>query len=171
MKKLLKVLVALPLVLLMNTGFAAATTDMKIGVIDIQKVVQTAPQTKAITSRLSSKFDARKKEIETAQKSIEDGDAKLKRDGSVMSDSDRQALQDKLANQKRELMFKQQTYQEDVVRAQNEEMQKLLDSVRGVVDTIAEKEKYDIVLQKESLPYVDSKLDITDQVIAALGKK
>ena len=48
-------------------------------------------------------------------------------------------------------------------------MQDFFAKVKVALDKIAQKEHYDIVLQKENVPYSSPNLDITKQLIAALA--
>ena len=66
-------------------------------------------------------------------------------------------------------MHKQQDYQQDVNLAQSQAMQDFLKKVNDIVKTIATKEKYDIILQKDAVPFSTDKVNITKEVIKQLG--
>jgi Skp family chaperone for outer membrane proteins len=47
-------------------------------------------------------------------------------------------------------------------------MQTFFEKVKKVVDNIAKAEKYDLILQKEGVPFASTSMDITKQVITKL---
>ena len=53
------------------------------------------------------------------------------------------------------------------MREKNEELQQLIERANKVVKSVAEAEKYDLIL--EAAVYVNPKHDITDKVIKALN--
>ena len=84
-----------------------------------------------------------------------------------MSESQRVARQKQLVDQDRDFQRKRREYQEDLNARKNEELQQVLERANRVVKTVAEAEKYDLVLQEAV--YVNPKHDITDKVIRALN--
>ena len=70
-------------------------------------------------------------------------------------------------DQDRDFQRKRREFQEDLNTRKNEELQQVIERANKVVKTLAETEKYDLILQ-ESV-YVNPKHDITDKVIKALN--
>ena len=61
-----------------------------------------------------------------------------------------------------------QAYQQELTMAQNQAMQGFFDRVKKIVDGIAKNEKYDLILQKEGVPFATQKMNITNKVIKKL---
>ncbi len=142
--------------------------NLKIGVINLETIISQAPQTEQIKSRLKNQFQKREDGIVTAQKDLQEQINKINRDRSIMAETDLKAAEEKINNQKRDLVYKQQAFREDFMRSQNNEMDTLLKKIRSEIQTIASKQGYDLVLQEESVPFVAKKMDITEMVITAL---
>ena len=77
------------------------------------------------------------------------------------------ARQKQLVEQEREFQRKRREFQEDLNARKSEELQQLIERANKVVKTVAEAEKYDLILQEAV--YANPKHDITDKVIRALN--
>ena len=84
-----------------------------------------------------------------------------------MSESQRNTRQRQLVEQDREFQRKRREFQEDLNGRKNEELQLVIERANRVVRSLAEAEKYDLILQEAV--YVNAKHDITDKVIKALN--
>jgi len=92
---------------------------------------------------------------------------KFEREAPTLAESQRNARQKQLVDQDRDFQRKRREFQEDLNARKNEELQQVIERANKVVKTLAETEKYDLILQ-ESV-YVNPKHDITDKVIKALN--
>ena len=85
-----------------------------------------------------------------------------------MSNTERMAEERKLADRERSLQRRERELREDLNRRRNEELQSILMRSNEIIRDIARKGKYDLIVQEAV--YVGPNVDITDQVIKALGK-
>ncbi len=72
-----------------------------------------------------------------------------------------------MVEQDREFQRKRREFQEDLNSRKNEELQLVIERANRVVRSLAEAEKYDLILQEAV--YVNAKHDITDKVIKTLN--
>ena len=84
-----------------------------------------------------------------------------------MSESQRNTRQRQLVEQDREFQRKRREFQEDLNSRKNEELQLVIERANRVVRSLAEAEKFDLILQEAV--YVNAKHDITDKVIKTLN--
>lgn len=148
---------------------AVHAAPLKIGVIDMQKVMRSSTQVKAINKKLEQQFKPRQTKILALQKKLKADMEKIERDSAIMSNTDKVALQTKAMQEKRDLNRMGQDYQQDVSVAQNQMMQKFFKKLHGKISVLAKKEGYDLVLQKNAIPYSNPSIDITDVVLKKLG--
>jgi outer membrane protein len=154
--------------LLFSTSVFAA--DLKIGVLDLQKVLASAPQVEAMKAKLKSQFDPKGKELESLQNTLKADVAKYQKNEAVMKDQDRKGMQEKIMGEQKQLQEKQGSFQQSLVAAQNQAMQTILKQVQDIVSNIATKDKYDLILLKAALGYSKDNMEITNQVIDAMKK-
>lgn len=146
----------------------APVATVAVGVIDLTQVLQHSAQAKAAGDQLKKQFKPRQQKILDAQKVLQEDQDKLKRDASVISSSDAQALQTKISAEGRDLQQMQDNYMQDLRAAQSQAMQQVLSQIDKIVQKIATQNHYDLVLQKNSVAYSSPRVDVTQQVIDAM---
>jgi outer membrane protein len=92
----------------------------------------------------------------------------MKRDGELMSSTDRTKIQRELASLDSSYKLKAKALQEDQRRRGQEEEQKLVMKIRTAIQTVAKKEGYDIVVDAQAILFADPKDDLSNKVITAV---
>lgn len=145
--------------------------NLRIGVVDIRAVIDNSPQMKAAADKLRTEFKPRQDKIIAAQNQLQKDQDKLKRDGAVMSQSDADDLQAQVTTESRDLQRMQEDYMQDLHTAQQTAMQNFLSSVDAVVQKMTQQNNYDLILRRDTVAFASPRVDITQQVIAAMNKK
>ncbi len=147
----------------------ASASNLKVGIVDLHKVLQESSQAKVISKRLEGQFKPRQEKLFASQKQLKSDAEKLRRDATLMTAAQKTTLQNKVIQEQRTLEQSGAKYQEDLNKAQNQAMQEFFAKVKVALDKIAQQGGYDIILQKENVPYSSPDMDITKQLIAALA--
>ena len=158
--------------LLVTTAAGALAQESKIGYINTQRVIAESAPAKAAGSKLEQEFSKRQKELSDLQMSLKAMSEKFERDAPTLTDSQRVARQKEFAEQNRDFQRRQRELQEDLNSRRNEELLQVLEKAKKAVKSVAESEKYDLILANEGseiVAYSNSKLDITDKVIKILN--
>ncbi len=150
--------------------FDTQATDLKIGYVQVDKILQEAPQTAESSKKLEKEFSPRTQELDKLSKQIKDMDSSLEKDSLTMSESERKNKERDVSNLKIDFQRKQRELREDVNLRKNEELGSLQDRINKAVSSVAEAESYDLVVYG-GVAYSSKKIDITDKVLKALGKK
>jgi outer membrane protein len=154
-------------ILLPLAGAAANAQDFKVGIVNLDRIFREANTSKAAQAKLEQEFSKREKEIADLGGQIKAQSEKLERDAPTLSESQRNTRQRQLVEQDREFQRKRREFQEDLNSRKNEELQLVIERANRVVRSLAEAEKFDLILQEAV--YVNAKHDITDKVIKALN--
>ena len=154
-------------ILLLLAGAAANTQDFKVGIVNLDRIFREANTSKAAQAKLEQEFSKREKEIADLGGQIKAQSEKLERDAPTLSESQRNTRQRQLVEQDREFQRKRREFQEDLNSRKNEELQLVIERANRVVRSLAEAEKFDLILQEAV--YVNAKHDITDKVIKTLN--
>lgn len=149
---------------------AQAGETFKVGVLNLQKVLQTSPKVQKIRKALRAEFKPRSDKVKAAAAKLKKEMDKLYRDSAVMSQKDRQKLQDQITRDRRQVQALQASLQQDAGIKQRRKMQSFLENVNKKLQDLAKKEKYDLILLKGSLPYASSRIDVTDKLIKLLNR-
>jgi outer membrane protein len=155
---------------LMALSVGSNAADLKIGYVQVDKILQEAPQTAESGKKLEKEFSPRSADLDKMQKQIRDIEASLDKEGVTMSEADRRAKERDASNQKIEFQRKQRELREDINIRKNEELASLQDRINKAVQTVSETENYDLVVYS-GVAYASKKIDITDKVLKLLGKK
>jgi outer membrane protein len=152
--------------------FSAQTNaaDLKIGYVQVDKILQEAPQTAESSKKLEKEFAPRSQELERMQKQIKDIETALDKDALTMSETDRKNKERDASNLKIDFQRKQRELREDINLRKNEELAALQDRINKAVTSVSEAEGYDLVVYG-GVAYANKKIDITDKVLKSLGKK
>jgi outer membrane protein len=148
----------------------ADSAELKVGYVQVEKILQDAPQTAESGKKLEREFGARSQELDKMAKQIKDLEASLDKDGLTLSDSDRRSKERDAQNIKVEFQRKQRELREDINLRKNEELASLQDRINKAVQAVAKAESYDLVMYS-GVAYAADKIDITDKVLKQLGKK
>lgn len=164
-----KIIVAVCTVALLGlTLVASAAASLKIGVVDIHKILKDSPQVVAINKKLEKQFKPRQEKIVAAEKKLQAEIKKADREHAVLSQEQRDKLVAKVGQDRRNLERNQQDFHDDLSLAQHQELQGLFERIQHKIDQIAKKDHYDLILQKYGTPYASKGIDITTQVEKAL---
>lgn len=154
-------------VLLPMAGAAANAQEFKVGIVNLDRIFREASTAKAAQVKLEQEFSKREKDIADLGSQIKTQSEKLERDAPTLSESQRNTRQRQLVEQDREFQRKRREFQEDLNSRKNEELQSVIERANRVVKSLAEAEKYDLIIQEAV--YVNPKHDITDKVIKSLN--
>jgi len=149
---------------------AVQTKKTYAGVVDVNGLLASIPQVKAIQDNIKNQFDVRSKEVIDLQKSFLDN---IKTYRQTSGSMDKEALkkeQQKLVDENKKLEEMQVNFQRDLVTAQNEALRPILKQIDDIVHKIAKEQNFDMIIAKTSTLYYKSQFEITDQVIAEMVK-
>ncbi len=148
-------------------GFSASAQEFKVGVVNLDRIFREANSAKAAQTKLEQEFSKREKELNDMATQLKSQSDKFEREAPTLPESQRTTRQRQLVDQDRTFQTKRREFQEDLSARKNDELQQVIERANKVVKSLAETEKYDLILQ-ESV-YVNPRHDITDKVIKALN--
>jgi outer membrane protein len=153
------------------TFSATANAEMKVGVVNMQKLFQEAPQTKSAMQSLKTEFGPRERELTAMQADLKAKDEKLQKEGALMSEADRIKTEKNLRDQQREFSRKAGEYQDDVNTRKNEELGRIQRFIIEEIQSYAGSQGFDLVLTGDVVAFAKSTYDITGNVLAVLNSK
>ena len=145
-----------------------AYAELKIGFVSTERIFAESKPAKKATEKLKKEFADREKELQSLSQEIRDKQNSLEKDSISLNDKQKKQLERDIANLSREFKRSQRQLREDLNIRRNEELNVVLQIANGVIQDIAKKEGYDLILQEAV--YRSDKIDITDIVIKALSK-
>ncbi len=147
----------------------ASAAELKIGVVNQERLLRESAPAKRSQGRLDKEFAARRAELDRMQKQGRDLETTLQKEGVTMPEADRVAKERQIAQLTRDFQRMQREIREDRTLRQNEELASIQELAQKAISEIADKEKFDLILQ--DAVFVSPRIDITDKVIKALADK
>jgi outer membrane protein len=158
---------ALLAVALMASAPIARSQELKIGVVNSDRILRDSTPARAAMQKLEGEFSKRDKELQEVGARLKSAAERFEKDAPIMTETDRARRQRELAEMDREFQRKQREFREDFNQRRNEELQALLERTNRIIRQMAEQEKYDLILQEAV--YFNPRIDITEKVLRALN--
>ncbi len=157
---------------------AKAESVMKIGYIDLQKIFQEYGKTKEFNEKLTSMNDQAQRILQEGSKNLEGLQNQFKEQEKLLSDSAKQRKLKEIQDKADELNNLAKSTQENLQKQQELYTKEILEDILSVIDEIAKKEGWRLILDKGSLLYPraeteipDDEFDLTKKVIKRLNEK
>lgn len=166
---MIKLRILLALALLFGATVSAVAADVKIGVVNIPRVLKDSPQSVAASARMEKEFSTRQGDLVKRQRDLQEQEAKYNRDMAVMSQQERQTTEKELVSRGRELKRLQDEFREDFEQRNKEETEQVQRVVIQAIDVLVKEESYDLILG-EGVVFAGKSLDLTDKLLERLKK-
>jgi outer membrane protein len=143
----------------------------KIGVIDLQKVLEISTAGKSIQAALKKQKEKMESDLKLKGTEIEKISKRLERESMVMSKEMRQEKEREQRIKINDFKSLQKKYRSDLQKLEVELMNQLQKDVKELVDSIGKKKGYLLIVNKYTVLYSPSSIDITDDLIKRLNAK
>ena len=151
--------------------FYASAADLKIGILDTQKVMDQSEKTSKYRAEFAKEFEAKRQafsERQNAAKALED---ELKSKGSSMTNEVYAEKAEKLRKEARDLKRMQEEIEAELQAKEAEMTRKFLRQIRDAAVEYREKEKLSLILEKNTAVASDDAIDVTDQIMKLYDSK
>jgi len=157
----------LPLLLMLFALVAGPATaqSVRIGYVDMKRVLDNAPQVLAGREKLDLEFRPRNETIEFQERQVQAMEDRLAL-GDLSEDA-RVRLERELREMQRNVNRQKEDLRDELSFRRTEEVQKLEDQINQAVQEIARDNGYDLILSSPVV-YADPTLDITQLILDQL---
>lgn len=162
-------MLVMPSIVQAQTAQSQTAKALKIGFVNVQRLLIESPQANAAGRALNNEFAPRERDILAKQKVFKERADKYQKDGAVMGADERRNVENDLRRDERELQRQVEELREDRNSRMNEENGKLRVSLLREIEAFAKQGGYDLILS-DGL-YVTPALDVTAQVLQGLQSR
>ena len=152
-----------------NVSFAADVA--KIGVIDLQKILETSAAGKAIQAELKKEKDKMEANLKKKGAEIENIRKRLERESMVMGKEMREEKERESRIKINDFKSLQKKYRSNLQKLEGGLMNRLKTDIDEIVKQIGKKGGYLLIINKFGVLYSPNSIDITDNVIGKLNAK
>lgn len=157
------------ILLLFAAGSAAA--ELKIAVLDTQRALIESEEAQALLAQAQQELQAEQDQLQSLNDEIVALTEQLQKDGEVMSPAEQRRMQKEIEDKQIDLQFLGNKLQKEVNDRRQELLQQMVPKIDVVLKDLIELEGYDMIMERGSLRYVNSKHDITRRVTEKLNEK
>lgn len=163
--------IALGMVLGLAGALNAHAEMEKIGVVDMQKALQTVDAGKKAKSQLEKEVESKKKEFDTEKAAINKMGEEFKKQSLVMSDEARAKKQGEIQERIMKLQEKGAKTEQELHMREQELTQPILVKLRTVITDLAKKKGYRMILEKNenTVLFSQDNDDLTSEVISTFN--
>lgn len=156
----------------LGSHFARAE-EIKVGVVDMQKALQTVEDGKKAKSKLEMEFKAKKTELEEEEASIRKKGEEFQKQSLVMNEDARAKEQGKLQKRIMQLEEHKAKAQTELQQLEHELTQPILKRLKTIIGELAKQRGLTFVLEKNEnmVLFSQEKDDLTTEVMASYGKQ
>jgi len=148
----------------------AQAKEVKIGFVDVSAVAASIPQSQQVQETIRAEFAAKIAEVNKLETDINFNIEKLRRDGPTMSEKQQQDLTASVNQQREQYENLARPLDEQIRQRQTEERNRILGMIKAAIDVVAEREKFDVVLNASAAVYAKPEYDLSEKVIEQVGK-
>jgi len=147
----------------------ALAADLRIGIVNTERVLRESTPAVKAEKKIEKEFSGRDQEIKKVAKQVRDIQTFMEKEGLTLPDAEKRNKERELANLNMNLQRMQRGFSEDLNLRKNEEMSVVLEHANKAIQALAEREKYDLILQEAV--YRNPNIDITEKVLKYLANE
>lgn len=155
---------------------AAARAEIKIVVVDVQRIISTSDAGRSAKEKLKAEFESRKKTLDGLRDEVKSMKEELDKQGAMLSEDARKVREKELEDKQRKFLDEIKA-NEDALQQKDQELTVgVLKDLEDVILEMGKEENYDLILEKGegNVLYASEAVDITERVITrynAFSKK
>ena len=152
------------------TGAAMAADVAKIGVVDLQRVLETSNPGKAAQVEIKKQKDEMETDLKQKGAEIEQIRQRLERESMVMNKEAREEKEREVRIKLNDFKTLQKRYRSDLQALEKKLVNQLQTEVFSIVEDLGKKEGYLLIISKIGVLYSPTTIDITDKLIQQLNR-
>ena len=144
----------------------------KIGFINLQEIMQNSNACKKAAEEFKKFYEKETQEIKSSEKELKKMKDELEKQSSIMTQSSQKEKETAYQKKLRDYQLLVNDTNEELKKRDQEMTQKLMPGIMKIVLTIAEKEKFTLVIDVATMPvpYYDKENDFSKKVIEEFNK-
>ena len=151
----------------------AQAASTKIGVIEVQRIVQESAVGKEALARVQKAQQAKQEELSKRQKDLRELEQKIGEQGKSLSEEAMEKLQKDYQSKAVDLKRFQDDAQRELEETQRKELGELEKRIMPVIDTVAKEQGYTLIFNKfqSGLLFAGEGTDLTESVITKFNSQ
>lgn len=144
-----------------------AQTSVKLGYVDLQKILDESAEGKRVKDEISREFEGKKKELEKMQADLNNLKEDYKKSYNLLKPEARKEKEDLIESKEKELKRAVSDFREDIKKKEQSFSDQIIKEIVEIVKKLGEKQGYTLILEKNfsSIIYGAQNADLTNIVL------
>ena len=157
--------------LVLSFSASYAQERIKIGFIDIQRVISESQAGKRARDRFQAQVKKAEADILKERQDIERLKSDLDKKGPLLRDEERRNLESDLQKRSVNLQRSMADHQQELQAKNNQMMSEILKELEKIVNEVGKADKFTLILERSQILYSDQGIDITSKVIESYNSR
>jgi outer membrane protein len=152
---------------------APAPSSIKIGYIDVQRVLARSAAGVAAREQLEKERAGIQKEMDNRRQELEKLRDEIEKKGPLMTADARRDKQEQFDRKRRDAARAADDYQKELEKREATLLQKVLQEMGGIIERVGKEKNYFMIVEKRNagVLYATADADLTDEVIRAYDRE
>jgi len=161
------------LCLLLSLPGFAFSQDIKIGVVNLQKVLEESEPGQKALKKLESEYEEMRSELDSKKQAIDQMRKKIQEQSLVLSQEAESNKKSELNKKMRNFQSLYQRYNQKIRKKEQELKQPIIKKIVDIIDKYGKNNNYTLILDKQNsgVVYNMDTLEITQEILSRLNKK
>ncbi len=157
--------------LVVSCAPAFAQEKIKIGFIDIQRVISESQAGKRAKERFQAQVKKAEADIMKERQDLDRLKTDLEKKGPLLKEEERRNLEADFQKRSVALQRSMSDYQQELQQKNNQLMADILKDLETIVNEVGKAEKFTLILERSQILYSDQGIDITSKVIETYNSR
>jgi outer membrane protein len=157
--------------LLFSPALGHAQEKIKIGYIDIQRVISESQAGKRARERFQAQVKKAEADIVKERQELDRLKSDLDKKGPLLKEDERRNIESDLQKRSVNLQRSMADHQQELQAKNNEMMADILKELEKIVNEVGKAEKFTLILERSQILYSDQGIDITSKVIESYNSR
>lgn len=161
------------LTLLILSLCLSAQASVLVGLVDIQKIITTIKDGKAVQGKLEKAFNEKKAVLKKEEDKIKKAQESYKKQSMVLAEQARMNKEREIQESMMKLQSKTMEFQKEIQKMEQDMKKPILEKLRPIIDEVSKANAVAMTFELSAAPiiYAEAKKDLTEEVIKAYDKK
>ncbi len=155
---------------LLSSALLAQTPAMRIGYVDMKRLLDNAPQVVAGRKKLEQEFAPRDDALKAEEAELQTLRARYQREQANLAAGDGENLRRQIDAQDRSIKRKRESLRGELKSRSDQELDRSWREINNAVVEFAREQNIDLIVPSPVI-YASARIDVTDQVLERLKQK
>lgn len=157
--------------LALSASFVSAQERVKIGFIDIQRVIAESQAGKRAKDRFQAQVKKAEGDLQKERQDLERIRNDIDKKGPLLKEEERRNMEADFQKRSVNLQRTLGDYQQDLRQKESQMMSDILKELEVIVNEVGKADKFTLILERSQILYSDQGIDITNKVIETFNSR